>query len=370
MPFHRGVDTLGTSIIYDSGKYHDLLDRTLAHAGFADMQAKAAARRAAGEMVGVGLALFVEKSGLGPHDLVRLTLLPDGTVEMVTGVASVGQGVETALAQICAETLTTPIEQIHVIHGQTDRIEVGMGAFASRVTVMAGSATKAAAEALRDRLFARAAPLLQAQPEDLEMRDGEVAVQAGASISLAALAAADPSAIAAEGWFRAAHMNYPYGVHVAQVLVDPATCGIRIERYLVACDVGRIVNPMLVEGQVVGAAAQGIGGALLEEFVYDDSGQPLATSFADYLMPTLAEVPFVETLLREDAPSPQNPLGVKGAGEGGITAAGAALAAAVGAAIGRPGAICELPITPSRLHALLTMPVQPPNQSSHVPENV
>ena len=135
--------------------------------------------------------------------------------------------------------------------------------------------------------------------------------------------------------------------------IDPATCGVTVERYLVAYDIGRAVNPMLVEGQIAGGVAQGIGGALLEEFVYDDQGQPLAASFADYLMPTCHEVPDVEILLREDAPSPLNPLGVKGAGEGGITGVGAALASAVDAALQRPGAVEQLPITPDRLHRIL-----------------
>jgi CO/xanthine dehydrogenase Mo-binding subunit len=158
--------------------------------------------------------------------------------------------------------------------------------------------------------------------------------------------------VSAEGWFRADHMNYPYGIHAAVVCVDEATAAVRLERFVVACDIGRAVNPMLVEGQLRGGAAQGIGGALLEEFVYDENGQPLATTFADYLMPTCAEIPAIEVLLAEDAPSPLNPLGVKGAGEGGINGAGAAIAAAVDEALGRPGAVRRLPITPRRLHRI------------------
>ena len=351
MPFDRGLDALGTHVVYDSGKYHDLLDRTLAHLGHAALKDRLAARRAAGEMVGLGLAFFVEKSGLGPHDLVRITVAPDGGVEIVTGVASIGQGVETAMAQIFAETVDVPLERITVVHGQTERIEIGMGAFASRVTVMTGSAVKAAAEALRDEALAAAAVLLQTAAEGLAIEGGAVVTPAGASVTLGAIAAQGD--LSAEGWFRADHMNYPYGIHVAQLAVDRETCGVTVERYLVAYDVGRAINPMLVEGQIVGAAAQGIGGALYEEFVYDDAGQPLAASFADYLMPTAAEVPAVEAFVREDAPSPQNPLGVKGAGEGGITAVGAAIAAAIDEAIGRPGAVTRLPVSPARLHRLL-----------------
>jgi carbon-monoxide dehydrogenase large subunit len=220
------------------------------------------------------------------------------------------------MAQICAEVLDIPIERMRVVHGRTDRIDYGMGAFASRVTVMTGCAVKAAAEALKEKLKSDRPPL------------------------------------SAEGWFRSSHMNYPYGVHAAVVRVDEAIGAVVLERLVVACDIGRAVNPMLVEGQLAGGAAQGIGGALLEELLYDDNGQPLATTFADYLMPTSAEVPPIEILLTEDAPSPLNPLGVKGAGEGGINAAGAAIAAAVDDALGRPLAVTRLPITPRRLHRI------------------
>lgn len=356
MPFHRGIEALGTHVVYDSGKYHDLLERMLAHLDYDRLREDVAARRAKGEMVGIGVAYFVEKSGLGPDDLVRMSLDKTGAVEIVTGVASVGQGVETALAQICAETLDIPIERITVVHGQTDRIECGRGAFASRVTVMTGSAVKIASEALRDRTVEIAASLLQAAPGDLRLVNGAVGVrEGGASIRLGDIAGQleETGGLNSEGWFRADHMTYPYGIHFAQVKIDPLTCGVGIERYLVAYDVGRAINPMLVQGQIVGGVAQGIGGALLEEFVYDDQGQPLATSLADYLMPTCHEVPDVEVLVREDSPSPLNPLGVKGAGEGGITAVGAALASAVDAALQRPGAVDRLPITPDRLHRIL-----------------
>jgi carbon-monoxide dehydrogenase large subunit len=148
-------------------------------------------------------------------------------------------------------------------------------------------------------------------------------------------------------------MTYPYGAHLAQVRVERDTCAIVVERFFAGYDIGRAVNPMLVEGQIAGGVAQGIGGALLEEFVYDPAGQPLSVTFADYLMPTMAEIPVIEVALFEDAPTPRNPLGVKGAGEAGINAVGAAIAAAVDEALGRPGAIRQLPITPNRLHALL-----------------
>jgi CO/xanthine dehydrogenase Mo-binding subunit len=159
--------------------------------------------------------------------------------------------------------------------------------------------------------------------------------------------------LSADGWFYTDHMNYPYGVHVAVVRVDRETGGVVIERYLMAYDVGRAVNPMLVEGQLTGGLAQGIGGALLEEFLYDERGEPLSVNFADYLMPTVREVPASAVLITQDAPSPLNPLGLKGAGEGGINPVGATIAAAIDEAIGIPGAITRLPVTPQRLRDIL-----------------
>jgi carbon-monoxide dehydrogenase large subunit/6-hydroxypseudooxynicotine dehydrogenase subunit gamma len=159
--------------------------------------------------------------------------------------------------------------------------------------------------------------------------------------------------LSGEGWFFSDHMNYPYGVHVAVVSVDPGTGGVGVERFLVAYDIGRAVNPMLVEGQILGGFAQGLGGALFEEFTYDERGEPLSVTFADYLMPTAREVPEISVIISEDAPSPLNPLGLKGAGEGGVNAVGAAIASAIDDAIGMPGAITQLPVTPQRLRAIL-----------------
>ena len=316
MPFERGLDTLGTRVVYDSGDYGLLLDKLLARLDYPRLKNELAARRSRGEKVGLGIGLFVEKSGLGPADKAVITLQADGSVEIVTGAASIGQGIETVMAQICAEVLDIPPERMRVVHGRTDRIDHGMGAFASRVTVMTGCAVKAAAEALKEKMARERPP------------------------------------ITAEGWFRSTHMNYPYGAHAAVVRVDAATGGVELERFVVACDIGRAVNPMLVEGQLAGGAAQGIGGALLEEFLYDASGQPLVATFADYLLPTSHEVPPIEVLVTEDAPSPLNTLGVKGAGEGGINAAGAAIAAALDDALGRPLAVTRLPVTPRRLHRI------------------
>ena len=170
---------------------------------------------------------------------------------------------------------------------------------------------------------------------------------------LSEVARALPEGLNAEDTFESAHMVYPYGVHVAAVRVDPETGGVAIERYVMAYDIGKAVNPKLVEGQIAGGLAQGIGGALLEEFLYDDSGEPLSVTFADYLMPTAHEVPPSTILITEDAPSPLNPLGLKGAGEGGTNPVGAVIASAIDDAIGIPGAVTVLPVTPQRLKALL-----------------
>src|ERR1700720_2535889 len=356
MPFRREFSVLGTDVVYDTGDYAGLLDKFLNRVEWEALRTDVARRRQDGEMVGLGLGFFVEKSGLGPFDDARITLGSDGTIEVITGAASIGQGVETVLAQICAGGLGTGLARIRVIHGQTDRIARGMGAFASRVTVMTGAAVTIAAAKLRGELLTVAGRLLQTAPDRLAVAGDRIVVcdaPGGPSLDLAAIARGAGGEPTADATFTAEHMTYPYGVHIAQVRIERDSCGIAVERFFVGYDVGRAVNPMLVEGQIAGGAAQGIGAALLEEFVYDASGQPQSVTLADYLMPTIAEIPDIEVALFEDAPTPLNPLGVKGAGEAGIAAAGAAIAAAVDDALGRSGTVRRLPITPNRLHALL-----------------
>jgi aerobic carbon-monoxide dehydrogenase large subunit len=355
MPYSLGFSTLGTDIVYDSGDYAKLMDRLLEVADWQNMRQALARRRAAGEKVGAGFAMFVEKSGLGPFDKVRVEVAPGGTVEVITGVASIGQGVETALAQVCAETLGVDYTRINVVHGQTDRIDKGMGAFASRVTVMCGEATRMASVKLRDAMLGAAAELMQTSPDLLDIVGDEIVRTGGpgTTMKLAELAAARPEAMTAEAEFKSSHMVYPYGAHVVQLKLDTETGAVAIERYLVAFDIGKAVNPMLVEGQIIGGLAQGLGGALFEEFTYTDSGDPLAVTLADYLIPTAREVPAVETFVSEDAPSPLNTYGFKGAGEGGITPVGAAIASAIDDALQRPGAVTQLPVTPWRIKALL-----------------
>ncbi len=366
MPFERPLAALGDDVVLDSGDYAGLLDKTLDRLGWARLQAGLAQRRRGGEAVGVGLAMFVEKSGLGPSDGVKIAVEPTGDVEVVTGGASLGQGFETVIAQICAETLGVDYRRVRVVHGRTDRIEHGLGAHATRATVMTGSATYVAAMKVRTLALDIGSQLLQMRADELTVSAGRVmrkTTPAGPSLELGEIASklgpgsellnGRAPGLAAEGWFHTEHMTYPYGVHVAIVSVDTETGAAKVERYLIAYDVGRAVNPMLVEGQLVGGFAQGLGGALSEEFVYDSRGEPLSTTFADYLVPTAGEVPPVDVLITEDAPSPRNPLGLKGAGEGGINAVGAAIASAIDDALGRPGAICRLPVTPARLRELI-----------------
>jgi len=362
MPFERPLDALDVPVTLDSGDYAGFLDKALAWADWPALQEDAARRRAAGETVGAGMAMFVEKSGLGPVDGVRIRVDGAGRIEVITGAASLGQGIETVIAQICADALGVHYRQIRVIHGQTDRIEFGYGAHASRVTVMTGEATRIAASKLRDKALAVAAELLQAPRAGLDIVEGRI-TGADGSLDLGQIARSlapgsamrgdDDPGLAAEGWFYCDRMTYPYGVHVALVAVDRDTGGVAVEQYRIAYDVGKAVNPMLIEGQMVGGLAQGLGGALFEEFAYDDNGEPLSVTFADYLMPTAREMPKTEVLITEDAPSPLNPMGIKGAGEGGINPVGATIAAAIDDALQRPGAITRLPVTPQRLRALM-----------------
>jgi aerobic carbon-monoxide dehydrogenase large subunit len=366
MPYHRPLEALGEEIEHDSGDYVGLLDKLLASLAWDKLKADLARRRAAGEAVGAGFAMFIEKSGLGPADGVRIEVDTSGMIELVTGGASLGQGFETVMAQVCAETLGVDYRRVRVTHGQTDRIAYGIGAHASRATVMTASATHNGALNLRAKAIEVAAELMQAPADALDVVDGKVVRRdqpAGPSMSLGEIARhLDPTSktlgdrapgLSAEGWFRVKHQVYPYGIHFAVVKVDRDTGGVGVERYVIAYDIGRAINPALVKGQIVGGFAQGLGGALLEEFTYNERGDPLATTFADYLMPTVRETPSVDVLLREDYVSPLNPLGIKGAGESGITGVGAAIASAIDDAIGVPGAVTQLPVTPQRLKQIL-----------------
>jgi CO/xanthine dehydrogenase Mo-binding subunit len=352
--------------VLDSGDYPGLLDKALAHCQWDKLERHVQERRRAGELAGLGIAMYVEKSGLGPTDGARIHVHSSGDVEVITGGASVGQGFETVIAQVCAERLGVCYRTVRVVHGRTDRIEYGIGAHAARATVMTANAVAIAADKVRALALDVAAQLLQTEAASLAIVDGHV-VRAAAPedplIGLGEIAnhlrpnsptrgARNPG-LFAEGWFDVRHMTYPYGIQIAVVAIDRGTGAIRIEKMMIAYDVGRAINPMLVRGQLVGGLVQGLGGALLEEFRYDERGQPLSVTFADYLMPTARDAPPVDVLLTEDAPSPGNQLGIKGAGEGGIAGAGAVIASAVDDALGGMGVVTQLPMTPQRVKALI-----------------
>ena len=254
------------------------------------------------------------------------------------------------LAQIAADALNTSPRTITIVIGDTGKQPFGTGSWASRSTVVGGSAVHEAALAVKEEALKRAAKTLEVSEQDLDFADGGITVKGdpGAGISLAEIART-AGGLTARRRFEVDRMTYPYGVHAAAVEVDTGTGQVRVRHYLVACQVGRAVNPMLVEGQLRGGVAQGIGGALPEEFGYDEHRQPQSVSFMDYRMPAAAEVPAIDIVLRQDPPSPGSPLGVMGVGEGGINAVGAAIANAVRDALDLRGGLPGLPLTPANV---------------------
>jgi carbon-monoxide dehydrogenase large subunit len=324
-------------VVYDSGNYGLLLDKALKAFDYEGLKRWRAER----PHRGIGIAFFVEKSGPAEREYARVELAANGEVTVFTGTASVGQGVETILAQVCATHLGVPLERIAVVHGDTAVIPEGMGSFGSRAAMMGGAAVMGAAVKLRAQLLQHAAEELEASPDDLVITGYGVAVRGAPSRSVPF-----PS-LSVEDRYVCELLGFPYGVHLAAVEVDPSTGAIHVHRYAVAYDIGRCINPMIVLGQIAGGFAQGLGGALLEELAFDATGQPLAASFMDYLLPTSNEVPDIDVLVTEDAPSPLNPLGVKGAGEGGTAAVGGAIANAVSDALGVE--VTQLPLAPQRV---------------------
>jgi len=332
--------------------------------------------RRAGRHVGIGLAYVVEKSGLGPWESARVAVDGTGAVVVHTGITSVGQGVETVFAQVCADVLGVRYEDVTVRHGDTDALPDSVGTYGSRGTVLGGNAVLGAAERVRDKILAVAARELEAHPADLELRDGGVHVRGVTDRALTlreiARAAAVGRALAAEAepglealhYYAQDKMTYGHGVHVAMAEVDAETGTVRILRYAVVHDIGRAINPMLVEAQIMGGLAQGLGAALHEELAYDETGQLAAGTLMEYHLPAAADLPPVEVCVREEDPSPTNRLGVKGAGEDGIVAAGAAVANAVADALAPLGVkITALPLRPSRLRELIALAVTSPRDT-------
>jgi carbon-monoxide dehydrogenase large subunit len=357
LPHRVGTHILGEAVVYDSGDYPLALERAVVLSG---LRERLGQRRARGRhRVGYGLAAFVEKTGTGPFEGARVRIDAAGRVLVATGAASVGQGVETSLSQIAADALGVDVARITVRHGDTDLIPHGIGTFASRTTVMAGSAVHGACRALRARLLRAAADALGVPAETLELTGDGVRATGGGSCSLGALAARAASGSAdapAEAglevvhYFRTRQMTYSHGVVVAEVTVDTGTGWVSPRQVWLVYDVGKAINPRIVAGQVEGGVIQGIGGALLEELHYDPEGQLLTGSLMEYLLPGVADMPRIIQERLERSPSRLNPLGVKGAGEIGIAGVGGAIANAVADALGDAGdAVCELPITPERV---------------------
>lgn len=364
IPYDPGLTMGGEAFLLNSGDAGGLLEKTLEAADYGSWIAEQNRHRREGRRVGTSVACFMDKSGLGVYETGAVEVGADGRVQVLIGGASLGQGIETVMAQIAAQALDIPAECIEVMHGDTDLIPDGIGSWSSRSTVIGGSAVLQAAEATVEKAKRVAARLLEAAPEDMTVEHGRVHVRGapGQGLDLGEVAAAcdavscaqwgEEPGLGARRIYVDPQMNYPYGAAICQAEVLPASGAVRVLRYFVSYEVGRAVNPALLEGQIVGGAAQGLGGALLEELAYDESGQPRSTSFMDYLMPTSVEMPAVGTLISEDAPTPTNPLGAKGAGEAGIIAVGAAVAGAVANALDAVEEVTRIPLLPERLRDL------------------
>jgi carbon-monoxide dehydrogenase large subunit len=331
----------------DSGDYAEALERCLVEFGWEEKQALQG-RDIAGRYHGIAVACFIEGGGAGPKETARLIVESDGTVSVYVGSTAVGQGLETVMAQIAADTLGVPLGQVRVLHGSTPFLHEGYGAFASRSTVLGGSAVFEGAKALLEKIRTAASARLGVAPEQVELVDGRAQTSDGRSLTFADLAA-DGLRVDTE-FANNNRLTYTYGSAAAHVAVDPGTGDVELLDCLIVEDVGRIVNPLTLHGQAIGGAVQGLGGAFLENLVYDGNGQLLAGNLADYLIPTATDFPSIRAIATENHPSPSNPLGVKGAGEGAIIPMGGLMANAVANALASFGAMPnQLPLSPARV---------------------
>jgi carbon-monoxide dehydrogenase large subunit len=381
MPYDQGLLFQdGRPLKYDSGDFPASLAKLKALVGWDDFAAYKEEAAAQGRKVGLGIGCYVEGTGVGPYEGGHVHVETSGRVNVATGLTTQGQGHQTILAQIVADELGVSIDDVHVTTGDTRRMPYAVGTFASRGAVMSGNAVALAARAVRAKALRIAADALEVSEEDLQIEDGTISVKGAphASIALSTVAvmsnplryAFDESAKAAtqfagtydpdkppiadddepglEGkdFYSPTQATFANGMHAAIVETDPVTAEIKILRYCVVHDCGTVVNPMIVEGQVHGGVAQGVGGALYERMVYDESGQLLNASFMDFLIPYASEVPHIETDHLE-TPSPLNPLGIKGAGEAGTIPVTATIASAISDAEGFP--IRSMPISPDEL---------------------
>ncbi len=354
-------------LVYDSGNYEPLLDQARQRIGWDQfLESEQPNARAEGRLLGIGVVAYVEGTGIGPFEGARVQIQTSGRVTVVTGVGTQGQGHYTVLAQIAAEQLAVPVTSVDVITGDTDQFHWGTGTFASRGAVVAGNAVHAAAVEVRAKTLAIAARLLEVTEDELELVDSEVRVVSDPtrSMALGTLAAeANPMRGAVtpgtEPGLEATRYFGPHrgatasGAHAMVLEVDPETYDVTIHRYVVVHDCGRILNPLIVDGQVHGGVAQGIGNCFYEELVYDENGQLMNASLMDFLLPTSLDVPRVE-VGHEETVSPLNELGTKGAGEAGAIPTGALFAQALENALDLPGLeILQIPLNPSKLWHLV-----------------
>jgi carbon-monoxide dehydrogenase large subunit len=329
----------------DSGDYQETLDRCLKEIGWAD-KAKLMGQMVDGRYHGLAIGCFIEGGAAGPKEMARLEINDDGTISVFMGSSAVGQGVETVFAQIAADALEIPMDRIRwVHHGSTSTVSDGYGAYHSRSVVMGGSALLDAANNFRVALNEEAAKRLACKASDVTLSEDKVSAPGGKSLPLSAFAG-----LTKEGAFLNKKHTYSYGAQAAHVAVDPKIGHVELIDYVVVQDAGRIINPLTLKGQVIGSLVQGLGGAFMEHLVYDDEGQLLTGSLADYLLPTASDFPNLRAYVMDKHPSPINPLGAKGAGEGGMVGAGGVIANAVANALQsfKPD-LRELPLTPTRV---------------------
>ncbi len=368
MPFSTPVVMRdGSPMTYDSGDYPECQRRVMEMAGWQDFAARQQTARAQGRWIGIGLSNYVELTGRGPFESASVRVGPSGRILVTSGATAQGQGTRSMLATIVARELSVDPSMIDVVLGDTSASPLGIGAFASRQTATAGVSAQVAARLVAEKARLIAGELLEASAEDLELRDGTVQVKGVPKLSrpLGELAKAVNGSVGfnlpgglAPGLFAASDFQvtgtpFANGSHVAEVEVDVETGAVVVTRYVVVHDCGRLINPQIVDGQVLGAVVHGIGNALYEWMRYDERGQPLTVTYGDYILPTSDVLPRIEVHHME-SPSPLNPLGVKGAGEGGTIGAPAAVASAIEDALRPLGIrIRDLPVTPARLRALI-----------------
>ena len=354
-------------LTYDSGNYLPALEKAVEIIGYDKFLSEEQPRlRAAGKSVGIGVVTYVEGTGIGPYEGAKVTVEASGRVSVATGIGTQGQGHFTSFAQIVADQLGVEVTNVRLVTGDTAEFYWGAGTFASRGAVVAGNAIHAAAAAVRRKILKFAGDLLEASEDELELVDGMVREKANPQsfIALGDLAQrANPlrgavrpgtePGLEATDYFGPERGATASGVHAMIVEVDRETLQVEIKRYVVVHDCGTVINPMILEGQIQGGVAQGIGNAFYEQLVFDDNGQLMNASFMDYLLPTADTVPRIETD-HVVTPSPLNPLGIKGAGEAGAIPVGPLFAQAIEDALHDSKVeILEIPLSPSRLFELV-----------------